>query len=88
MGRVNFSLPATIDEFQAGDRASFVVGLQNEPSKQPIANSTGGKLHHAVAFLFKDERCLSCVCKSVCKIRRFRSTQPRQFGFRLVKAGG
>jgi hypothetical protein len=59
MGGVHFSTPTTIDELQAGDCASLVIGLQNEPTKQPIANSTGGKLHHAVAFLFKDERRLS-----------------------------
>jgi len=41
----------TVDELQSRDGASFVIGVKNEPAKQPISNDPRRELHNPVALL-------------------------------------
>ncbi len=61
---INLRSAAAIDELQSRDGASFVIGLQNKPAKQPISNDSRRELRDPVALLLEYERRLSFICNT------------------------
>lgn len=51
----DFSAPTTIDEFQAGNRASFVICMQNKLSKHSVADGPRRKKLNTLALLLKNK---------------------------------
>ncbi len=86
MSGINLRSAAAIDELQPRDGASFVIGVKNEPAKQPISNDPRRELYNPVALLLEYERRLSFICKSIDRMRHPRLIQPRQFRLMLVYA--
>lgn len=54
----DFGAATAVDEFEAGDRAAFVVGGQYGGAEDAVADNARGQAFGANAFLFEPERTL------------------------------